>query len=118
VRAMPTNSGHASIIFQGCSTLPVGVRVATPNPYRTRPEERIIMSRTSTNSRDARTEPALLRRRDVEAKTGLSRTTMHRLMVSGAFPRPVVIAKRAVAWHSRDVDAWIASLCSRPEVRS
>ena len=76
------------------------------------------MTRTSANSRDARTEPALLRRWDVEARTGLSRTTMRRLMHSGAFPRPVVIAKRAVAWRVSDVNAWLARLSAPPEVRS
>ena len=70
------------------------------------------------NARGARVEPALLRRWDVEIRTGLSRTTLTRLMLTGEFPRPVVIAKRAVAWHSRDVDAWIANLTSRPEARS
>jgi len=76
------------------------------------------MSRTSANSRDARTEPALLRRWDVEVKTGLSRTTMQRLMVSGKFPRPVLIAKRAVAWRAEAVSAWLAGLSTRDEVRS
>jgi prophage regulatory protein len=69
---------------------------------------------TSTRSRDASVEPALLRRWDVEAKTSLSRTTLYRLMLSGEFPRPVTIAKRAVAWRATDVAAWLARL-SRPE---
>jgi prophage regulatory protein len=76
------------------------------------------MSRTSANSRDARTEPALLRRWDVELRTGLSTTTLYRLMLGGQFPRPVIIAKRAVAWRVSDVNAWLARLSAPPEVRS
>jgi prophage regulatory protein len=68
---------------------------------------------TQATNTQSRVEPALLRSWDVRARTGLSRTTMHRLMQSGDFPRPVVIAKRAVAWKATEVAAWLNRLSHR-----
>lgn len=63
-------------------------------------------------------EPALLRRRDVQARTGLTKTTLYRLMKDGEFPRSVVIAKRAVAWRAADLNRWLASVDARAAVQS
>lgn len=63
-------------------------------------------------------QPALLRRRNVQALTGLSKTTLYRLMGAGEFPRPVVIAKRAVAWRAADLNRWLASVDARAAVQS
>lgn len=49
----------------------------------------------------------LLRRPAVEELTGLSRSTLYEMMPKGAFPRPVKIGARAVAWRKSQVDAWI-----------
>ena len=43
----------------------------------------------------------------VLALTGLSRSTMYRMLKDGDFPRPVQLGKRAVAWRESDVIAWI-----------
>lgn len=48
----------------------------------------------------------------VKARTGLSRSTVWRLMNTGAFPRPVRISPSRVAWRDADLDAWEASLQS------
>lgn len=50
----------------------------------------------------------LLRLPAVCALTGLSRATVYRLSRLGAFPHPVRIGLRAVAWPSDVLDAWIA----------
>lgn len=50
-----------------------------------------------------------LRRREVEAATGLSRSTIYDMMDRGDFPRPIRIGKRAVAWSETTVEAWLAS---------
>ena len=50
-----------------------------------------------------------LRRRDVEAATGLSRSTIYDMMSRGDFPRPIRIGKRAVAWKMSDIETWLAS---------
>ncbi|MNF65287.1 Prophage CP4-57 regulatory protein (AlpA) [compost metagenome] len=53
--------------------------------------------------------PQLMRRRMVQDLTGLSRTTIYRLMAAGKFPRPVRIGERAVAWRADDLAAFIDS---------
>jgi prophage regulatory protein len=45
--------------------------------------------------------------------TGWSRSSLYRAVATGAFPQPVRIGSRAVAWRSTDVDAWLASRRSR-----
>ena len=55
----------------------------------------------------------LLRRRDVQALTGLSSATIYRRMNDNAFPRPRKIGAGptgAVAWRLSDVLSWISDL--------
>ena len=49
----------------------------------------------------------MIRRKDVERKTGLSRTTIYRLMSINKFPRCVRIGIRAVAWDEQEIDGWM-----------
>ena len=49
-----------------------------------------------------------LRRRDVENLTGLSRSSIYDLMANGAFPRPVRLSRRAVAWPESIIADWLA----------
>jgi prophage regulatory protein len=55
----------------------------------------------------------LLRRPEVEARTGLARSTLYEYVARGEFPQPVSIGPRIVAWRSSDIDAWIETLVSR-----
>lgn len=48
-----------------------------------------------------------LRRRDVEARTGLSRSTLYAMMAQGTFPRPVRIGLRAVGWLESEIVVWL-----------
>lgn len=48
----------------------------------------------------------LLRRKAVEAETGLSRSSIYRMMDEGEFPRPIRIGKRAVAWRTSTIEQW------------
>ena len=56
----------------------------------------------------------LLRRREVEIITGLSRSSIYRLMKEGDFPRPVRVGPTAVRWRESDIEAWMKS---RPEAK-
>ena len=56
----------------------------------------------------------ILRRRSVEAKTGLSRSSIYRMIEAGKFPSPVRLGKRAVGWDSIAVQAWIDDLVDHP----
>jgi len=48
----------------------------------------------------------LLRLQGVVRVTGLSRSTLYRLIADGQFPRPVRLGPRAVAWRRVDIEAW------------
>jgi prophage regulatory protein len=49
----------------------------------------------------------LLRKKDVLALIGLSKATLHRLVQSGEFPKPIQLTKRAIAWPESVVEKWI-----------
>ncbi|EHC5873703.1 AlpA family phage regulatory protein [Salmonella enterica subsp. enterica serovar Eastbourne] len=50
----------------------------------------------------------ILRRPEVEAKTGFKRAHIYNLMQEGKFPKPVRLGVRAVGWDSYEIDEWIA----------
>jgi prophage regulatory protein len=54
-------------------------------------------------------EPAFLRRRQVQTRTGLSRSTIYQYIKDGVFPTPVPLGPRAVGWLESDVSEWIAA---------
>ena len=49
----------------------------------------------------------ILRYREVETRTGLSRSTIYRWQAAGRFPPAVVLGRRTVGWIESDVEAWI-----------
>ena len=51
----------------------------------------------------------MLRRPQVEARTGLSRSTLYDWMKKGKFPQPVKLGERLVAWRESDITAWLES---------
>ena len=51
----------------------------------------------------------LLRRQEVERITGLSRSSVYRLMQDGDFPRPVRVGPAAVRWSESDIATWMES---------
>lgn len=53
-------------------------------------------------------EPAILRRKQVEARTGLARSTIYQYMKDGVFPKAVQLGPRAVGWVESDISAWIS----------
>lgn len=52
----------------------------------------------------------LLKRREVETTTGLSRATIYCMMSEGRFPGPLRIGTHAVAWRASDIQRWIDGL--------
>ena len=52
----------------------------------------------------------LLRLPAVVRQTGLSRSTIYRLMAARHFPLPVKLTSRAVGWRRSDVDRWSDAL--------
>lgn len=52
-------------------------------------------------------ERCILRRDEVEAKTGFKRAYIYQLMKQGKFPKSVRLGLRAVGWDSFEIDQWI-----------
>jgi prophage regulatory protein len=51
---------------------------------------------------------SLIRRPDVEARTGLRRSSLYDLVAAKRFPAPIRIAgTRTVAWVEAEVDQWV-----------
>lgn len=49
----------------------------------------------------------LLRLREVQTTTALSRSAIYDLASRGQFPVPIKIGPRASAWVAAEIDAWI-----------
>jgi len=54
-------------------------------------------------------EPTILRRPQVQQRTGLSRSTLYQFIRDGAFPSAVALGPRAVGWLESDVSDWISA---------
>ena len=50
----------------------------------------------------------LIRRPEVESRTGLTCSRIYAEVKAGTFPKAVSIGKHAVAWIESEVDAWVA----------
>ncbi len=50
----------------------------------------------------------VLRRRQVEARTGLGRSSIYALIADGQFPTPIRLSANTVGWLEHEIDAWIA----------
>ena len=91
----------------GAARAPPGRPAGPRRPRRAR-----RANRSGAMSRDRRTErtkPAIrfLRISEVEALTGLSRTTIYEWSADGRFPPPVRLSERAVRWVESEVVGWM-----------
>lgn len=55
----------------------------------------------------------IIRRVEVEKRTGLARSTIYQLMKDGVFPSAVKIGNGAVGWVESEIDQYIVSCISR-----
>ena len=60
----------------------------------------------------AQIKEALLRKRDVLARTGLSNSSLYALIREKEFPAPLPLVGRTRCWTESDVSAWIAGRIS------
>ena len=58
-------------------------------------------------------ERRILRRDEVEAKTGFKRAHIYNLMKEGKFPKAMRLGIRAVGWDSLEIEQWIAERCNQ-----
>ncbi|MHA6788183.1 AlpA family transcriptional regulator [Pseudomonas bijieensis] len=66
------------------------------------------MSQQNNEALPAAKEHRILRRSDVERKTGIKRAHLYNLMSQGKFPKSIRLGVRAVGWDAAEVDQWIA----------
>ena len=52
-------------------------------------------------------KPSILRRKKVEHRTGLSRSTIYLQIQKGLFPKPINLGPRAVGWIENEIDDWL-----------
>lgn len=50
----------------------------------------------------------IMRRRQVEAWIGLSRSSIYAAMARGEFPRPIRISRKAVGWRQSEINEWLS----------
>jgi len=95
-------------------------RARYPPPRRPRRRKKPRAKRTrrsgtmTESPKDPRTTSPvrLLRRPEVEARTGLSRSSIYARMAEGTFPRPVRLGKYGVAWIEAEIDEWVRNRIS------
>jgi prophage regulatory protein len=58
----------------------------------------------------AESPDTILRRPEVERRTGLSRSGIYARISEGRFPAPVALGARAVGWRLSDLNAWLSGL--------
>ena len=59
------------------------------------------------------TQPTILRRKQVEARTGLSRSTIYERVKTREFPVPVKIGARAVGWIESEITDFLTAQIER-----
>ena len=46
---------------------------------------------------------------DLEARLGLSRATITRMVNAGEFPKPLKLGARRIGWRDTTIDEWLSS---------
>ena len=59
----------------------------------------------------------VLRRPEVQRRTGLGRTAIYVLMAEGKFPAPIRLTAKAVGWLEAEVAEWIAARVAERDAR-
>jgi prophage regulatory protein len=52
---------------------------------------------------------AVLRRKQVEARVGLRRSSLYQRISEGSFPAPIKLGGRAVGWIEAEITEWLAN---------
>lgn len=52
-------------------------------------------------------ELRILRRKQVEARVGLSRSTIYGAVNAGTFPRPINLGPQSVGWIEAEIEQWL-----------
>ncbi len=68
-----------------------------------------MQSQTTTGTSQPQPSPErhIMRREEVERKTGFKRAHIYNLMKEGKFPQAKRIGLRAVGWDSLEIERWV-----------
>ncbi len=69
-------------------------------------EERIMAARNQSAANE-KAELRILRRKKVEARVGLSRSTIYGAVNAGTFPRPIKLGPQSVGWIEAEIEQWL-----------
>ncbi|MDQ9021759.1 AlpA family transcriptional regulator [Acinetobacter sichuanensis] len=70
-----------------------------------------------TLSKSQKTENnRLIRRKEVQDKTGFGASSIYAEMAKGNFPKAIQISERRVAWLESEIDAWISERIANRKV--
>jgi prophage regulatory protein len=58
---------------------------------------------------------SILRRKQVERRTGLKRSTMYLMIAEGEFPKPIKLRKRSAGWVEHEIEDWIVKRIKKRE---
>jgi prophage regulatory protein len=67
-----------------------------------------MQTQTDLTASPTQTDRYIMRRDEVEKRTGFKRAHIYNLMKEGKFPLARRIGMRAVGWDSAEIDRWIA----------
>ena len=73
---------------------------------RKRTDETPFEQRRVHTDKTADLGPRLLSLKEVSSLLSMSRSTIHKRISEGAFPKPVRIGPRSVRWSSSEIDSW------------
>lgn len=51
----------------------------------------------------------IIRMKTVQARTGLSRSTIYRKMTEGTFPPQLKLSANGAGWHESEISRWVAN---------
>ena len=60
------------------------------------------------NAKNNLNQTRLIRRKEVQDKTGLGASSIYSLMAKGQFPKALNLSERRVAWLESDIDLWVS----------
>jgi prophage regulatory protein len=74
------------------------------------------MAAINTQQINQNAQARILRRKAVEERTGLPRSSIYAGMANGTFPPSISLSAKSVGWLEPEIDAWIAArvAASRP----
>ncbi len=66
-----------------------------------------IMAALNQAISNEKAELRILRRKQVEARIGLSRSTIYDGVNAGTFPKPINLGRQSVGWIEAEVEQWL-----------